>query len=204
MPASACSADGSCAAVADRIDAVLWFSDLRGFTRITDTAPPSRSSRCSTIMPTSIVSAIHEQGGDVLKLIGDGTLAIFTADDRARRLRRALDAAIAARSGVAALNQRRAAARPAGHRRLSRPACRRGVLRQYRQPRAARLHRDRPGGQRGQPHRRDVPLGRPGRSCCRRPSPAVGDTASAWSRSAATRCAACHGRRSCSPSIRTQ
>jgi len=26
-----------------------------------------------------IVSAIHEYGGDVLKLIGDGTLAIFTA-----------------------------------------------------------------------------------------------------------------------------
>src|SRR5262249_35804726 len=25
--------------VADRIDAVIWFSDLRGFTRITDTAP---------------------------------------------------------------------------------------------------------------------------------------------------------------------
>ena len=25
--------------VADRIDAAIWFSDLRGFTRITDTAP---------------------------------------------------------------------------------------------------------------------------------------------------------------------
>jgi adenylate cyclase len=25
--------------IADRIDAVIWFSDLRGFTRITDTAP---------------------------------------------------------------------------------------------------------------------------------------------------------------------
>ena len=28
-----------CRGVADRIDAVIWFSDLRGFTRITDTAP---------------------------------------------------------------------------------------------------------------------------------------------------------------------
>ena len=25
--------------IAERIDAVVWFSDLRGFTRITDTAP---------------------------------------------------------------------------------------------------------------------------------------------------------------------
>src|SRR6202030_3645462 len=28
--------------VADRIGAVLWFSDLRGYTRITDTAPPEQ------------------------------------------------------------------------------------------------------------------------------------------------------------------
>jgi adenylate cyclase len=31
--------------IAERIDAVVWFSDLRGFTRITDTEP-SRSSHC--------------------------------------------------------------------------------------------------------------------------------------------------------------
>ena len=28
--------------VAERIEAVLWFSDLRGFTRITDTAAPEQ------------------------------------------------------------------------------------------------------------------------------------------------------------------
>ena len=34
----------------------------------------------------AIISAIHEAGGDVLKLIGDGTLAIFQADDAGQRL----------------------------------------------------------------------------------------------------------------------
>jgi hypothetical protein len=34
-----------------------------------------------------IVSAIHEHGGDVLKLIGDGTLAIFTRKPYARMQR---------------------------------------------------------------------------------------------------------------------
>ena len=38
--------------VADHIDAVLWFSDLRGFTRITDTAP-QHVIPCSMTMPTS-------------------------------------------------------------------------------------------------------------------------------------------------------
>ena len=56
-----------------------------------------------------IVSAIHEYGGDVLKMVGDGTLAIFTAEDRAHACSAALSAAIAAREGIAVLNKRREA-----------------------------------------------------------------------------------------------
>ena len=56
-----------------------------------------------------IISAIHEHGGDVLKLIGGGTLAIFTAEDRLHACNAALSAAIAAREGVAELNEHRAA-----------------------------------------------------------------------------------------------
>jgi len=36
--------------VTDKISAVLWYSDLREFTRITDQSPRNRSSRCSTTM----------------------------------------------------------------------------------------------------------------------------------------------------------
>jgi adenylate cyclase len=94
--------------IAERIDAVVWFSDLRGFTRITDTSPEQVIPLLNDYAD-AIVSAIHDHGGDVLKLIGDGTLAIFTAEDRIQACRAALSAAIAARQGVAALNQRRAA-----------------------------------------------------------------------------------------------
>jgi adenylate cyclase len=94
--------------VADRIETVLWFSDLRGFTRITDTAPEEVIPLLNDYADV-IVSAIHEHGGDVLKLMGDGTLAIFTAEDRAHACTAALSAAIAARKSIAALNQRRLA-----------------------------------------------------------------------------------------------
>jgi adenylate cyclase len=94
--------------IADRIDATIWFSDLRGFTRITDTAPEQVIPLLNDYADV-IVSAIDEHGGDVLKLIGDGTLAIFTAADRERASSAALSAAIAARQGIAALNYRRAA-----------------------------------------------------------------------------------------------
>ena len=94
--------------IAERIDAVVWFSDLRGFTRITDTEPEQVISLLNDYSDV-IVSTIQEHGGDVLKLIGDGTLAIFTAENRTHACSAALAAAISAREGVAKLNKRRSA-----------------------------------------------------------------------------------------------
>ncbi|HEU4340245.1 MAG TPA: adenylate/guanylate cyclase domain-containing protein [Candidatus Binatia bacterium] len=93
--------------VAERIEAVLWFSDLRGYTRISDTASPGDIIPLLNEYADAIISAIHEQGGDVLKLMGDGLLAIFTAEDRGRACDAALAAAIGARRGIALVNQRR-------------------------------------------------------------------------------------------------
>ncbi len=94
--------------VADRIDAVIWFSDLRGFTRITDTTPEHVIPLLNDYAEV-IVTSIHQEGGDVLKLIGDGTLAIFVADDQEQACNAAIAAAVAARRGVSVLNQQRAA-----------------------------------------------------------------------------------------------
>ena len=93
--------------VADRIDAVIWFSDLRGFTRITDSAPEQVIPLLNDYAQ-AIVSAIHAHGGDVVKLIGDGIVAIFTGSDRAHACAAGLAAAMEARSKVAALKVRRA------------------------------------------------------------------------------------------------
>jgi len=94
--------------VADRIDAVIWFSDLRGFTRITDTMAAQVIPLLNDYADV-IVSALHGHGGDVLKFMGDGTLAIFTAENRERACAAALAAAVAAREGIIDLNSRRAA-----------------------------------------------------------------------------------------------
>jgi adenylate cyclase len=94
--------------LAEEIDAVVWFSDLARFTRITDTTPEQVIPLLNDYSD-AIVSAIHEHGGDVLKLIGDGTLAIFAAQDRAHACEAALAAAIAARRKVAETKERRAA-----------------------------------------------------------------------------------------------
>ena len=62
--------------IAEQIDAVIWFSDLRGFTRITDTAPEQVIPLLNDYFD-AIVSAIHGHGGDVVQLVGDGAFAIF-------------------------------------------------------------------------------------------------------------------------------
>ena len=144
--------------IAERIDTVIWFSDLRGFTRITDTAPEQAIPLLNDYFD-AIVSAIHGHGGDVVQLVGDGAFAIFTAEDRARGCGAALSAAIAAREGIVELNSAPGGARQTDNRYVSRFARRRSLLWQRRKPRAAGLPRRRPGGERGEPHCSDVPFG---------------------------------------------
>ncbi|MDI1285458.1 MAG: adenylate/guanylate cyclase domain-containing protein [Reyranella sp.] len=93
--------------VADRIDAVLWFSDLSGYTKITDTAKPDEVIPLLNDYADAVITAIQQAGGEVLKLIGDGTLAIFRADDPAKASLKALKAEADMRERVLAVNERR-------------------------------------------------------------------------------------------------
>jgi adenylate cyclase len=96
--------------VAEKIGAVLWYSDLHGYTQISDSAPPEQIIPLLNDYADVVVSAVHKHGGDVLKLIGDGTLAIFTGGDRERSCVAALAAAARMRDAVVKLNKSRAGA----------------------------------------------------------------------------------------------
>jgi adenylate cyclase len=95
--------------VADKLGAVLWFSDLRGFTTITDNAAPGEIIPLLNDYAEAVITSVHDAGGDVLKLIGDGTLAVFTGADRAEACRAALKAERKLRHRLGLLNERRAA-----------------------------------------------------------------------------------------------
>jgi adenylate cyclase len=95
--------------VADRIAAVLWYSDLRHFTQVADQVEPELIIPFLNDYADAIISSIHEAGGDVLKLIGDGTLAVFQADDAKEACGCALAAHRLARGRLEALNQDRLA-----------------------------------------------------------------------------------------------
>jgi adenylate cyclase len=95
---------------AEPIRAVVWFSDLVGFTRIADTTSADTMFALLNEYAEAQVEAIEAQGGHVLKFIGDGLLAIFPQPDTGEACRSALAAAIGHRERIAALNARRAAA----------------------------------------------------------------------------------------------
>ena len=95
--------------VADRINAVIWYSDLRGYTKITETAAPEEIIPLLNDYAAAVIAAVRVAGGDVLKLIGDGVLAIFRAEDPAQACRCALRAEASLRAGIRTVNDRRTA-----------------------------------------------------------------------------------------------
>ncbi|MBV9458194.1 MAG: adenylate/guanylate cyclase domain-containing protein [Bradyrhizobium sp.] len=94
--------------VTERINAVLWYSDLRGSTKISESIGPDEIIPFLNDYADASIEAIHEAGGDVLKLIGDGVLAIFTGEDMVVARRAALSAEHHFRLNMAELNERRA------------------------------------------------------------------------------------------------
>jgi len=91
------------------IEAVLWFSDLKGFTRLADTVEPDLLMGLLNGYAELLVNAIEAEGGDVLKFMGDGVLAVFRGHGAAGPCAAALGAAVAARRAVAMLSRERRA-----------------------------------------------------------------------------------------------
>ncbi len=92
----------------EAIRAAIWLSDMRGFTTLSEQLPPqalidrlNRYFECQ-------VPAITEHGGEVLKFMGDGLLAIFPISgnsDAGEVCRRMLSGALDVRKRVAELRR---------------------------------------------------------------------------------------------------
>ncbi|MCE9521041.1 MAG: adenylate/guanylate cyclase domain-containing protein [Alphaproteobacteria bacterium] len=88
------------------IAAVIFYCDLRGFTRLTDTLPPSDVIAVLGEYYDAVAGAVRLHGGDVIKMIGDGMIAIFPVRDGmdpGKAAREAVDAARDARASLEAI-----------------------------------------------------------------------------------------------------
>jgi adenylate cyclase len=89
------------------IEAVLWYCDLRGFTRASDRLPRDAIIALLNDYFTIMGGAVTGAGGEILKFMGDGMLAmlpIASASERMAVAARATEAAVAAQRMIAALN----------------------------------------------------------------------------------------------------
>jgi adenylate cyclase len=91
------------------IEAVIWLSDLRDFTALSEQLPPDQVIAALNDSCSRLVGAIQPLGGEVLKFIGDGLLAIFPLSERGATAATAaaLAALRAARAGMARLDDER-------------------------------------------------------------------------------------------------
>jgi adenylate cyclase len=65
----------------ERIAAILVYTDLRGFTRLADQHPAEHVTQALGEYYEAVAGPIEARGGDIIKMIGDGLLSIFTYED---------------------------------------------------------------------------------------------------------------------------
>jgi adenylate cyclase len=94
-----------------RLRAALLAADLRGFTNLADRVPGEELIRLLDDYFDAVVAAVHSEGGEILKFVGDGVLAIFEPNGRSEHeaVRAALAAAKDALNRLDLANDNRAA-----------------------------------------------------------------------------------------------
>jgi adenylate cyclase len=92
----------------DSMHAAIWLSDLRGFTALSDRLPSETVVDILNSYFDCQVAAIRDHGGEVLKFMGDGLLAVFPIDEYVGDVRQVcshvLDAARESRASVEAMH----------------------------------------------------------------------------------------------------
>jgi adenylate cyclase len=92
----------------DTMHAAIWLSDLRGFTALSDRLPAETVVDILNNYFDCQVSAIRTHGGEVLKFMGDGLLAVFPIDEYVGDVRQVcssvLEAARESRASVEAMH----------------------------------------------------------------------------------------------------
>jgi len=94
----------------DRIEAAFWYSDLRGFTTLSEALPAAQLLQLLNDYFENCAAAAAARGGEILQFIGDAILIVFESarpGDESKVCEDALDAAVDALDSIAVVNHRR-------------------------------------------------------------------------------------------------
>lgn len=90
-----------------QIDAVIWNFDLEGFTTLSEDLPGNEIIDMLNDYLAVAVGVVHDRGGNILKFMGDGLMAMFDVGEIDEDARAALSAVPLLQSRMDALNVRR-------------------------------------------------------------------------------------------------
>ncbi|WP_170756457.1 adenylate/guanylate cyclase domain-containing protein [Ruegeria lacuscaerulensis] len=93
----------------ETISAVIWYFDLQGFTKLSEALPGDSVIELLNDYFAEAVDVVERNGGNVLKFMGDGMLAIFDINQVPDARRVAIHAAVELRNTFEELNKRRQA-----------------------------------------------------------------------------------------------
>lgn len=65
----------------EEIEAVILFADLKNYTSLSNALPPDEMLECLNTYFDAVAGPVTENGGEILKFMGDGILAIFPLKD---------------------------------------------------------------------------------------------------------------------------
>ncbi|MEX0277023.1 MAG: adenylate/guanylate cyclase domain-containing protein [Ruegeria sp.] len=91
----------------ETISAVIWYFDLQGFTKLSEALPGNSIIELLNDYFAEAVDVVENHGGNVLKFMGDGMLAIFDVEQVPDAHRVAIYAAIELRETFDRLNKQR-------------------------------------------------------------------------------------------------
>lgn len=94
------------------IRSIIWSSDLRGFTELSERLAGNEVTVLLDAYFECLVTAIADHGGEILKFIGDGLLAVFSFSDETAARQAAASALAAAQDALVALDRLNAAPPP--------------------------------------------------------------------------------------------
>lgn len=66
----------------EELEAIIWFSDIRGYSSLSSQSEPNQLIEWLNEYYETQIKNIHRYGGEVLKIMGDGILAVFPTTKR--------------------------------------------------------------------------------------------------------------------------
>lgn len=88
----------------EKINSIIWFSDIRNYSGMSEKLLPEHTIELLNAYFGTVIPIIEKNGGEVLKMLGDGILAVFPYEENNKR-RIGFKALIAVREAFAQLIQ---------------------------------------------------------------------------------------------------